>query len=432
MTIWARLHERFGSVVGVMAAQGFATGVGALTGLFIVRALSPESYAQYSLALAVLGSISVLGDSGTTIAAIAEGGRVWGQPRRLAAVWQVAWSMRKRFGLWTCGVALPILGWLLWQHGAEIWEIGAWMVVVAFMFSLNMRGLLLEVPLKLQQALRVTQGAAVEQSVLRLCLVGVAMLLCPLGVVAALAGGIPQAWTNWRLRRAAERLNLMSPGGAGIEPPTAAEIAEAREGIMPVVRRSVPGAVFYVVSQQAGTWFLSIGGTTLALAQMGALGRISMLLGIIGALTNAMWAPRFARITDTALLRPMFFRKLGIALLLCAPVIGVAAVWPSGLLWIVGPSYAGLESALQLAMAGAVVYVLGGVSFALCNSRGWLPHPVFGIGTAVAVQGLSAWFLNVTTLEGVLWMSMGLGIQLLVLHTWYFLYRTRRPKGATS
>ena len=432
MTIWARLHERFGPVVGVMAAQGFATGAGALAGLFIVRALPPESYAQYSLGMTVLGAISALSDGGTTSGAMSEGGRAWGQPRRLAAVWQVAWSMRKRFGLWACGVALPILGWLLWQHGATAWEITAWVVVIAFVFSLNMRGALLEVPLKLQQALRVTQGAAVEQSVLRLFLVGASMLICPLGVMAALAGGVPQAWTNWRLVRAARQLNLSQPGTKSAESPSEAELSDVRAAIMPVVRRTVPGAIFYVVSSQAGTWFISVGGTTLALAQMGALGRISMLLGIVGSLCNAMWAPRFARITDAAFLRPVFFRKLGIALALCLPAIGVAAVWPSGLLWIVGPSYAGLESELQLAMIGAVVYVLGGVAFSLCYSRGWLPHPVLGIGTAVAVQGLSAWLLNVTTLKGVLWMSMGLGIQLLVLHTWYFLYRTRRPKEATS
>lgn len=433
MSLMTFTRNRLMSLAGVIMAQGFTTVAGALAGLMVVRSLAPESYAQYSLALAVLGTISVLADGGTTMGAMAEGGKVWGQPKRLAVVLGVAWALRKRFGLWACGVSLPVLGVLLWRHGAAWWEIAVWSATVALLFSLNMRGALLEVPLRLAQSLRVTQGAAVGQSLLRLGAVGVTMFFLPVGIVAALAGGLPQAWTNWRFKLAASSEILapsQDPLAANSQKPEASEAREVRGRFMGLVKRTLPGAMFYVVSQQAGTWLLGAAGTTLALAQLGALGRISLLLSVIGALSNAVWVPRMARITDNTALRPAYFRYLGLAAALCVPLGAVALVWPTGLLWLVGPAYEGLESSLQLAMGAAVLNVLGGIAFYLAYGRGWLPLPVIGIGSAVAVQGLCIWLLDVKTLDGVIYMSAGIGLHSLVLHVWYFLYRTRN--GALS
>ncbi len=425
----AALKKRFGVMLGVLMAQGFTTLAGALAGLLVVRALSTEAYARYSLALAVLGAITLLADSGTTMGAMAQGGKVWRDPRRLGTVMEVARTLRVRFGLWAGGLAVPILAWLLRQHGAAAWEVAGWVVVVCALFVLNLQTSLLEVPLKLHQALRVTQGVAVGQSMLRLGAVAAGVCLWPVGWVAALAGGLPQAWGNWRLARAGEK--LVASGGERLRAKgeeagaTEAERLEVRVSIMEVVRRALPGGIYYVVSQQAGLWFLSVGGTTLAVAQWGALSRIALLVGVVGALAQAVWVPRFARLADEGMLRAAFFSMLGYALLLCLPLAALAAVWPTGLLWLVGPAYAGLESSLRLAVLAAVLQTMGGVALQLVYGRGWLPSPVLGIGSAVAVQAVSVWLGNVRTLDGALWLGVAMGLQTLVVHAGYLIFRTK-------
>lgn len=403
------------SLFGVLIAQGLTSVAGAVAGLIVVRALPIEAYARYSVALALLGAISLLADSGTTMGAMAQGGKVWQDPRRLGAVLRVARSLRLRFGLWAGAVALPVLVALLAQQGASTREIAAWVVVIGGLFILNLQTSLLEVPVKLHQALRVTQGVAVGQSVLRVGAVVAAVGLWPFGVVAALAGGLPQAWGNWRLARAGR--SFIAEGGE-TDP-------HVRKDMLALVRRSLPGGIYYVVSQQAGLWFLSVGGSTVAVAQLGALGRIALIVGVIGALAQAVWVPRFARIPDNGPLLSGYVRTLGWVVALALPAGLLAVVWPTGLLWLVGPAYVGLEGALRLAVCGAVLQMLGGVALQLVYGRGWLPPPVVGIGIAVAVQAACVGLLDLRTLEGVLWMGVFLGLQTLVVHVGYLLYKVR-------
>ena len=404
-----------GPVAGVLLAQGFTAVAGALAGLMVVRALSTEAYARYSLALGVLGAITLLADSGTTMGALAQGGKVWQEPRRLGAVMQVARSLRVRFGLWAGGLAVPLLVGLLVQHGATGWEVAGWIIVVAILFTLNLQTPLLEVPLKLHQALKVTQGVAVGQSVLRLGAVATTVWFWPAGVMAALAGGLPQWWGNRRLAQAGGSLVAK---GAEAQP-------EIRNAILAVVRRSLPGGIYYVISQQAGLWFLSVGGTTLAVAQLGALSRIALLIGVIVALAQAVWVPRFARIPEDGPLLKVYFRTLGLVVVLAFPAGLLAMIWPTGLLWLVGPAYAGLEGSLRLAVFGAILQTLGGVALQLVYGRGWLPPPVLGIGAAVAVQVACVGLGDMRTLDGVLWMGILLGLETLVVHAGYLLYRTK-------
>lgn len=400
---------------GVIATQGAVTLTGALAGLLIVRGLPPESYALYTVALAVLGAISLLADSGTTMGALAEGGKVWRDPRALGGVLRAAWAWRNRLAAWTGALAAPVLVILLRKHGASWTEVVGWAMAVGLMFWINLRGSLLEVPLRLHQRLRVTQGVAIEQALLRLGGVAVAVAAWPAGIVVALAGGLPQLWANRRLAKAGVAL-------------ASSEVMETRHAaaFSPIVRRSLPGAVYHIVSQQAAVWFLTIGGTTVAVAQLGAISRIGLLLSVIGALAQAVWVPRFARMEAGAGLRAAYAKMLGAAGVLCLPLAAFAWVWPEGLLWLVGPSYAGLEGALRLAVVAAASQVLGGVALALGYGRGWLPPPALSIGAAFVVQAGCVVLGDLSTLIGVLWMGVFLGAQSFLVHSGYLIWKTRR------
>lgn len=405
---------------GVLFAQGVVVAGGALAGLLIVRALPPEDYAGYALAFAVLGALNLLGDSGTTTAAMAAGGPAWQDPRKLGAVLAEARRLRARLA-WGFGVpGLVVLGAGLWRIGLAPTGIAAWCAVVAVLFSLNVRAPLLDVPLKLHQALRVTQGVAVGQVVLRLGLVALMVLCWPVATLVALANGLPQAWTNFRLARAGRALT------ANDAEPVDAATAGAMRG---VVRRSLPGGIYYILCQQAGFAILGFMGSTLELAQLGALARIGLLIGLVTALANAVMVPRFARLSAEANLSGAYWRNVALAVALCVPVAAVGLVWPSALLWLVGPSYSGLEFALRLAVAGAALQVVGAVCMQLVHARGWLPPPWLAIACSLAVQLGSWWLLDLRTLAGILGMMLALGVQQIVLHSAYFEYRMKKTKN---
>ena len=189
MLEWARIFGTVGSV------QVLVQGVGFLSGILIVRTLSIQQYALYTLANTLIVTMSMLGDAGISNGLLSEGGKVWRDRHRLGRGIATGLELRRRFALWLLGVSAPVLLYLLLSHGASWLEALCLLALVCASFWLSLLGGIYSVGLGLHQRLADTQRVALIQNSARLA--GLAPLLraFPNAVVSVAASLAPQAWS---------------------------------------------------------------------------------------------------------------------------------------------------------------------------------------------------------------------------------------------
>ncbi|MEP6746613.1 MAG: polysaccharide biosynthesis protein, partial [Bacteroidota bacterium] len=250
---WGRLISITGS------AQIMVQLISFVCGILVIRMLPTQEYALYTLANAMLGTMILLADSGVSTGVMAQGAKVWQNDAKLGAVLVTGLDLRKKFAIGSLIIATPALLYLLRHHGAS------WLVSILIIVSLipafftGLSGTLLEIVFKLRQNIVPLQKIQVMNNAGRLALLSALLLIFPWTFIAILAAGIPQIWANIRLRK------LSASYADWTQKPDPV----VRKEILYIVKRVIPGAIYYCLSGQITIWLISIFGTSKALAQMG-------------------------------------------------------------------------------------------------------------------------------------------------------------------
>ncbi|MCW3094235.1 MAG: polysaccharide biosynthesis protein [Ferruginibacter sp.] len=375
------------------SAQLFVQAVGLVSGIIVIRLLPTSEYALYTLANTMLGTMTLLADGGISNGVMAQGARVWQDRQKLGVVLTTGLNLRSKFSIGSLLVSTPILLYLLLHHGAS-WITALLIVlslVVAFYAALS--DTLLEIAPKLNQAILPIQKNQVNVGVWRLLLTGLTLFVFPWTFIAILAAGIPRIYGNLKLRKISNEFANS----------TALPDPEIRVEILKVVKRVLPGAIYYSMSGQITIWLISILGNTSAVAQIGALGRFAAVVTVLSGVVSTLFVPRFARLKeDSKTLLKYFCYYIGFLVLLCVGIVLMFKIFSSQALWILGPEYSALNNQLVLNIIGSCIGLITGLSYLLCASRGWLPNPLWYISLSLISVILGIQIFNVSTLEGVL------------------------------
>jgi O-antigen/teichoic acid export membrane protein len=410
---WTRLIAVTGAAQIAVQAIGFACGI------LVIRLLPTQEYALYTLANTMLGTMTLLADGGIAAGVMSQGGKVWNDRTKLGAVLVTGMALRKKFAVFSLIVATPILFYLLTHHGAS-W-LTATLIVLSLIpaFFSALSGTLLEIVPKLRQDIAPLQRIQVGANAVRLALSGLFVFAFPFAGVAILASGAAQVVANVRLRK------LSSKAADRTRP----ENREVRSEILRVVRRNFPNAAFYCLSGQLSLWILSLYGSTADVANLGALSRLTMLLGVLATIASITIVPRFARLrSDSSHVLSRFLQSLGLASLI---LMGIAAiVWrhPTFALWILGNRYQGLSAEMTLLAASSATSVLAGFCYTLGASRGIICPPWVIIGLTLVSQFSLAARLDLGTLTGVILFGWGVVSVGLLVH---FVYITAHLAGSS-
>jgi O-antigen/teichoic acid export membrane protein len=90
---WGKLVSLTGS------AQLIIQCVGMITGIFIIRMLTTQEYAYYTIANTMLGTMTILADGGVSVGVMNQGGKVWNDKHELGIVLSTGMVLRKMFGI---------------------------------------------------------------------------------------------------------------------------------------------------------------------------------------------------------------------------------------------------------------------------------------------------------------------------------------------
>jgi len=412
---WGKLVTLVGS------AQVIVQGLGFISGILILRRLPTNEYALYTLANTILGAMTVLADGGIAIGVMSQGGKVWQEKKLLGAVISTGLVLRRKFAIGSLIVAMPILIVLLRRHDATWLMTGLIILSIIPAFTMALSGELLEIAPKLNQDIPPLQKISVAFNVQRLALLTLTLFIFPWAFVAVLAAGIPQFWVNLRLRkvtaRYADREQKPDP--------------VVQKVILSQVKRLLPGSIYFCLSGQITIWLISIFGTTKAVAQVGALGRLSMMLTVVSILFGTLVYPRFARLPKISKVVLGKYVQILIGLFaLCGAIVGLVALFPSQVLWILGKSYSDLQSEIVLSVTGSCLALIAGIVYSLYANRGWAMNPIFIIPFNIGVIVLGALILDISTLRGIFTFNIFVSTIEIIVTVGYTLIKIFRLKEA--
>lgn len=407
---WGKLITVTGS------AQLLIQGIGLLSGILIIRLLSPQEYALYTLANTMLGTMVVLADGGISTGVMSEGGRVWTDKEKLGAIVGTALELRKKFAIGSLLIALPVLFYLLQHHGSN-WMLST-LIILALIpaFFTSLSNSLLEILPKLTQNIIPLQRIQVGANVARLVLACLTLIIFPWAFVAILAAGLPQLWASKQLIKISGNYATISAHP---------DIA-VRKKILAIARRTLPSAIYYCFLGQITVWLISVFGTTSSIANVGALGRIAMFLTIFTVLFNTLVVPRFARLPGNKSLLLNRFLQIQVSLLFfSAFAITMVYLFSSQALWILGPNYSNLNTELLLCIVGGCLGLISSSSFSLSTSRGWVINPAYSIPASIISIVIGVILIDVSSLKGIFLFNIFISLIHVLIFVIYGLIKIR-------
>lgn len=403
---WGALLGRFVAVQLVVQALGF------LVGLWIIRALPAREYAYYTLANTVIGTLNLLSDSGISIGLSALAGQVWADASRFARLIETARWLRRRSAAGLAVVGLPCLVWLLRSQGAP------WSAIVSLTI-LALLGTILHLDLDLLTVVPRFRGAVGQLQRIDLLgsglrVVGLAVLLWTCGqldAIQALLVATGAALAQVCLTRRYVAVALGPPATATPDP-------VFRAAILRAVRASAALALFNCFQGQITLWLIGVFGNTIAIAEVGALGRLAVLFSLAGTVQGNLLLPRFARGNDPATLRRRYVGIAGAAVALGIALLLAACAFPRTFLLLLGPKYLHLESVLPWMVGSAVLGFISATLWGLNASRAWIAGAWWNIPLTLAVQAGCLPLMDLGSVRDVLIFGLVSSVPALLVNVW--------------
>jgi len=408
----ARIIE-WGKLISITgSAQILVQALALISGILIIRLLPTKEYAFYTLVNTMLGTMGVLADSGVGDGVLSQGGKVWQDSKKLGAVIATGLDLRKKFAFASLLLVLPVLIYMLLHHGASITMALLLSLCLIPSFFVALSTSILEMAPKLHQDILPLQKNQIGLNIGRLVLVSLTLFLFPFAFIAISAASLPQIWANLRLRKISA---AFADKNQEADPIVRAEI-------MRIVRRTMPGAVYFCFSSQITTWLISIFGTTDNLAQVGALGRLAVILNVFTAMFSTLVIPRFARlVNDKKLLIYRFLQIQFSLVILSLTIISIVILFPHPVLSILGKNYAMLSKEVVIVIIGSCLSMMAGITYNILLSRAWVIHPAIMIGANIITQVILMLSLNLAKMQSVLWFSViNSMVSLILLQLFYF------------
>ena len=407
---WGKLLGKTGGAQLLIQATGF------ICGIFIIRVLTSEQYAYYTLANTMLGTMTVLADGGISTGVMSLGGKHWKDREALGKILATGMKMRRQFAIGSLLVSLPILFFLLREQGMIWWHSVLLILCLTPTFWAALSGSLLQVVPKLHQDVNDLLRINVGVNVMRVIFTLPFLFLFPFAGVAILSTGASQVVGNLRFRK----LSLKKADWKTDSDP------EYRSHILGTVKRILPGSIYYCVNGQITVWLVAVFGNTDSIANLGAIGRLMVILTLVKMVVDMVITPRYARLPAVkGLIIARFFQILALVALISSVIVGGVYLFPEEFLWILGDKYADLEYEVLLMTISSCLSMISGIGHNLSTSRGIIPNPYLFIGSTIASQILLLVFVvDYTSLAGVIKFSILVSLIGLAYRFVDFLYRT--------
>lgn len=384
LSFWGPLLARFFWLQAVSQALSIAAV------LIIVRGLTLEGFAVYTIAVAVQTTAVILADSGITQSLMARGGAVAADPRRFSEVITTALHLRRRLETITLALALPILVYLLRVNGSGWMAALAAAGAVSLSVHASIDQTIFSTVLMLQLRPLEAQRGAVASAALRLVLVVAVLLSHAHWLTILWIGGVAMAAQGWLVRRSARAQVHEEAGVSPID----------REAMLIAFRNQLPNGIYFALQPQITVWAITVFGSVRSIAEVGALGRLAIAFALVSAAFSSIALPRFARCAGARTVRRAYFVLAALMVLVALAAVAASAAFPRLILSVLGTGYIHLESELVWMVAASAMSVVAAALYLLNTARGWVQGIWIGVPVAIAAQILTGGLVDLGTVRG--------------------------------
>ena len=385
----AAIRRRSRTVLVYLTGQGLVLILNFSIGFLLLRWLSVDNYAQFSVAFgfqSTLGLLADLGFGGTIVALIGSRGD---DPDVVGDYIRSARRFRNIIlAILTPLAAIFYVGIAREHHWSAVTSTLLFLSVVSAIYFSGMMSYY-AAPLlihgKISRYFRIQAIAAVAR-------IGTSAIFLFTGLLNAWTC----SWINTFAFVIAAVLNMRASRIYARVPEKAKP--EITQQMVRYVTPNIPTLIFYSLQGQISVFLISFFGHTQNIAEIGALSRLGQIFLILSGFNATVIEPFMARLPEKKVGRN-FLSVLGVASTLCVALCLVAFVKPSILLLLLGPKYKLLTKETSWLILGNCFAYLVGVTWTMGAARRWIYWTTswLTIGSIVLAQAVFLALVRVDT-----------------------------------
>ena len=390
------------------AGQSLVQLISLFTGFLLIRWLSVESYAQFSVAFGFQSTVSALADLGFCGSIVALVGNRGMHPEVLGRYIIAAKYYRKLIFAVLLPVTVIVFPLLMLKHG---WN---WRIQIALLGSILVSVVaqgylsLSLAPLLIHQKLKRSYGAQATAAASRLAMNSLLHAGAILNSAAASWSATFSTIVSFLLlRRSSSHL---------VKEPSASD-REIRKEMLRYVAPFIPGIIFTAFQGQIMVFLITVFGTTNGIAEVGALGRLGQILVVLASVNGVIVEPYFAKL-PSQLLRRRYVQALCLATIAMVVVAVAAFKWPDVLLLALGPKYGHLRREASWSIITWCVSFAATLVWTMNAARRWVFwwSSTLYIIAILTLQLLAIVFFNLATSMHVIMLNLITSVTILFLH----------------
>lgn len=374
----------------------------ATSALLLVRLLPINEYGFYTLAMSAFTFVCTFSDLGATEALSFFRRRAAKRNKSWMPYFYAVLRFRRTvflFGLIVSSTYISIAGSHIGQDSGTILSavalmaFGAWFAIQSSISTFV---------LKLDQRFRQAYAVDFTNEASKLFAVIVIWIFSITTAIAGLAGVAFGAFAAALLATALARRPTSES-----ERPSHRRMRNSSRLLLGQITPILPGTIYFTLQAPLVAWLAAYYGSVANLAEVGALGRISLLMGLIAGFTANVFIPRLVAITNDALFLRRYFHWWLILLCVGGFLLIAVSLFPDALLLLLGDQYSGLQTELMVAAAAAVFSSWSAFSWHVNRVRGWVKYQLYRVPVFAAGQVAMFLTLDLSTTQGVLVFGMG-------------------------
>jgi O-antigen/teichoic acid export membrane protein len=407
-SLYDHVAAKAGAIVQYFGVQGVTIAANLLFGLLCVRLLPSSEYAKFVVLFGVQGTLLVLMDvnfSGTLIPLI--GDRV--DNHKLIADYVASLRQLSYWAFGIVGAGTIFFYPALVKHRGWSWPVIASMIVTLLVSTWFARvGSAYGAVLIVLRKRALWYRAQMVSSVGTLILLGLFWRVHFLGPFTAIllnVAGLVYVGIDyyWHARKFLGIVGRSTPS--------------LKRAIVGLALPNIPQAIFYALQGQVSLFLITFFGHTQGVSSVGALARLGQIF-VIFKQGNALFIePYFAKLPKSRL-RSNYTITLILTAAICLAVMQMTYFFPQVLLWVLGPQYSNLRFEVQLAVAASSISFFSSVMWCIHTARKFVYWWNVGlsIGLTLVVQILFITKADMSTVRGVLWLTVATNVTSLFIN----------------
>jgi O-antigen/teichoic acid export membrane protein len=420
----SRAQRWVGLITSFLAGQGTVQLLNLFAGFLLLRWMSVEAYAQYSVAFgfqSTLGMLVDLGFSGSIIALVGE------RSSDLSVVGRYVRSARYfRNRLFVVFLPLAIIGFPLfiskhhWPWSTQV------LLMISIGLALFFQGWVsfYSTPLLIKQNINRYYRPQIITALGRNVFCVVLYLASALTSWATALVSSAVIVVNSLIYRKETKQLVHEPDKSDLK---------ANSEMLRYISPLIPGIVFTAFQGQISVLLITWFGQTRSVAEVAALGRLGQVFLILGAFNAVIVNPYVARVARPNL-GPRYLQFVGAATVISIIVCVIAFLFPDPFLWTLGPKYRNLRTEVSWLLAVSGLNYVGAVMWTIHSARRWIFWwGTFAyIGVLLITQAVCVSVMDLSTTLNVIYFSLITSSAVMLIHiaTGVFGFIYGPPKSA--